>query len=143
MEYITEILGFIIVITPLLIFTITMRKIAAGLNQQGVKIDELLAETDVVIEEHNAQAQGKAQNAKQGSQPPKTVKRSASRLILFLSGITSLILGVCITSYYFYMNIYSIKGNGELDLSDFTNVLLALGIGVVPYAVNQVKKVRL
>ena len=77
------------------------------------------------------------------NKPPAPIQRSASRLILFLSGVTSLILGVCITTYYFYMTIYCIDCSSNLDLTEFTNVILALGIGVIPYSVNQVKKLKL
>jgi len=132
MENLSEYLGVVIVLLPVLIFVITMLVIQKSLKKQQVKLSDLLMETDV-----SATKTDKAE----GANAP--VKRSASRLILFLSGVTSLILSVCITTYYFYMNIYCINCTHDLDLSDFTNVLLALGIGVVPYSVNQVKKIRL
>lgn len=125
MENISEILGMIIVILPVFIFVFTMLVIKKRLGEQKVDLAGLLSEPEVP-----------------GTTPAQG-KKSASRLILFLSGVTSLILGVCITSYYFYMTIYCIDCTSNLDLMDFTNVILALGIGVVPYAVNQVKKMKL
>ncbi|MFT6866176.1 MAG: flagellar basal body-associated protein FliL [Cyclobacteriaceae bacterium] len=136
MEYIQEILGVIIVIAPLAIFITVMRIFRKALADQGVKIADLLIETDAP-----PKAVPQAQGGEPAADPP--VKRSASRFILFLSGISSLVLASCITSYYFYMKIYSVGGSDGLDLADFTNVLLALGIGVVPYSVNQVKKIKL
>lgn len=129
MENVSEILGIIIVLLPVFIFVLTMLVIKKRLKEQSVGLADLLSEPD-------DNKGGKNKDAASG-------KKSASRLILFLSGVTSLILGVCITTYYFYMTIYCIDCSSNLDLSDFTNVILALGIGVVPYAVNQVKKIKL
>lgn len=70
-------------------------------------------------------------------------KKSASRFILFLTSLTTLIITACVTSYYFFMKIYCVDCGTGLELDEFANVLLALGIGVVPYAVNQVKKISL
>ena len=134
MENLSEILGVVIILLPVFIFLITMLVVKNRLRDQKVNLADLLAETDVPIP---------SQNNEEGSPTEQPTKRSASRLILFLSGITSLILGVCITTYYFYMTIYCIDCSSNLDLTDFTNVILALGIGVVPYSVNQVKKIRL
>jgi hypothetical protein len=140
METIPEWLGAFIVLAPILIFVIVMLVIRARLRDQSVNLADLLAETDVVMQNQTNQMSSKAEG-EPAPTPPQ--KRSASRLILFLSGVTSLILTVCITTFYFYMNIYCISCASGMDLSDFTNVLLALGIGVVPYSVNQIKKVRL
>lgn len=138
MENLPEILGVIIVLLPVTIFVLTMLVVKNRLQDQNVALADLLAEPD------DKGSTVAATEIKEGEVPtPTPVKRSASRLILFLSGITSLILGVCITTYYFYMTIYCINCSNNLDLTDFTNVILALGIGVVPYSVNQVKKIRL
>ncbi|MGL1889560.1 MAG: hypothetical protein OCD76_23805 [Reichenbachiella sp.] len=144
METIPEWLGIFIVLAPIFIFLITMMVIKNRLSDQDVNLADLLAETEVELE--NQKAATAATTAGTDPKPttvPKTTKRSASRLILFLSGVTSLILSVCITTFYFYMNIYCINCATGMDLSDFTNVILALGIGVVPYSINQVKKIRL
>lgn len=138
MEYLQEILGAIIVVAPLLIFLTVMRMAKKALSDENINIADLLIETDNPPKSETAPAA----QGEEGAAPP-AVKRSASRFILFLSGITSLILATCITTYYFYMKIYAIEDGSGLDLADFTNVLLALGIGVVPYSVNQVKKIKL
>ena len=136
MENLSEYLGVLIILLPVFIFVLTMLVVKNRLKDQHVNLADLLAETDVPPPPTDA-----TESDTPAAAPH--VKRSASRLILFLSGITSLILSVCITTYYFYMNIYCINCSANLDLSDFTNVILALGIGVVPYSVNQVKKIRL
>ena len=137
MENLSEILGVFIVIAPILIFLITMLLVRKSLQNHNVNLAELLAEPDALPPTAPAAA------GDGGGAPAAPVKRSASRLILFLSGVTSLILSVCITTYYFYMKIYCIDCKGGLALDDFTNVILALGIGVIPYSVNQVKKFKL
>jgi flagellar basal body-associated protein FliL len=137
MENLKEILGAIIVIAPLVIFLAVMWMAKRAISKEQIKLGDLLIETDT-LPKPDFKKKGDAEE----EPTPPIVKRSASRLMLFLSGITSLVLATCITTYYFYMKIYSV-GNGALDLSDFTNVLLALGVGVIPYSVNQVKKIRL
>ncbi len=134
MENAPEILGVIIVLAPLAIFLILMIVVRKSLRQHSIKLADLLVETDLP----------QPASAVDGDDAtPTPVKRSASRFILFLSGITTLILSACFTTYYFYMKIYCINCQEGLDLEGFTNVLLALGLGVVPYAVNQVKKISL
>lgn len=141
METIQEWLGIFIVLAPILIFLISMMVIKNRLSEQNVHLADLLAETEIELE--NKKATTATGTDPKPTAVANTTKRSASRLILFLSGVTSLILSVCITTFYFYMNIYCIDCSSGIDLSDFTNVILALGIGVVPYSINQVKKIRL
>lgn len=149
MQQIPEWLGISIIIAPLGIFIILMVIVHFILTLQGVKLSNLLAETEVVLKHEeeealNKEAAKKNEGKKEDEVPKKApIKRSASRLVLFLSGITALTLATCITSFYFFIHIYCVDCAMELNLADFTNILLALGIGVVPYAVNQVKRVRL
>jgi len=140
MQTIPEWLGIIIILSPLTIFIILTVTVHRILTRQGVKLSNLLAETEVIIKKEED-----AEEADDSSKDQKNIpiKRSASRLVLFLSGITAIVLATCITSFYFFINIYCIDCAMDLDLADFTNILLALGIGVVPYAVNQVKRIRL
>lgn len=60
---------------------------------------------------------------------------SSSRLMAFLSGVIALMVAVtiAIVSIYSYMVSATIPPFEKL-----TNVLLALGIGVVPYTINKV-----
>lgn len=65
-------------------------------------------------------------------------KKSTSRLVLFISGIMSLAFATCITSFYIYKLICE-NDTTKVDLDPLVNALLALGIGVIPYTINQVK----
>ncbi len=127
--FLSELLGFLVVVLPVVIFFMVFAPIFKQVKKMK-GFQDLLSDVDEV-----------ADRDKEGNLIPgqKAPKRSVSRLILLLSGMTSIVLAVCITSYYFYMNVYCITCKFEMDLTDFTNVLLALGIGVVPYAVNRLK----
>lgn len=60
---------------------------------------------------------------------------STSRLIALLSALTTLIIVVCFISYYAYCMI---RCKELPDFEELFNVVLALGLGVVPYSVNKV-----
>lgn len=123
MENVPEWLGVIIVIAPIVLFIVLLIVVRRSFksSENDLTFQTLLGEP---------------------GEDPKT-KKSSSRFILFLTSLTSLILTACVTSYYFFMKIYCVNCSTGLELDQFANVLLALGIGVVPYAVNQVKKVKL
>lgn len=125
----SEGLGILIVLLPVIIFLIVIFYLTKKIGEDKIKLVDLLAEPEV------------QKAVKEGETAPP--KKSASRFILFVTGLTTLVITVCFTTYYFYVKIYQINGGTDPDLEGFTNVLLALGIGVVPYTVNQVKKVKL
>lgn len=61
-------------------------------------------------------------------------QNSASRLIAFLTGITTLTLVTCLTSYWIYKGFTS---NDPVDFSKLTTLFVALGVGVIPYGFNK------
>jgi hypothetical protein len=85
-------------------------------------------------------------NALSACPPPGTVseqvntktQNSVSRLIAFMTGVVAVVLAVCFSSFYMY---YSFAWNGNPpNLETFWKVVASLGIGVVPYGVNQIKE---
>lgn len=66
---------------------------------------------------------------------PTPGRISSSRFIAFVTSLITLILAVCLCSFFIYF--YIATGRAP-DISKFSAVLLALGIGVVPYAFNKV-----
>lgn len=60
---------------------------------------------------------------------------STSRLIALISGLCTVAIATCASSYYFYMYF---KTSRAPDLNNLFDVLLALGMGVVPYTINKV-----
>lgn len=63
-------------------------------------------------------------------------QKSASRLLLFLTGTLTLILALCLVMVFIAGYLKCMEAPQYTSL---TNVLLALGIGVIPYAASQVK----
>jgi hypothetical protein len=62
-------------------------------------------------------------------------EQSTSRLIAFISGITSVALASCITSFYFYR---SFLGESNVSIGNLATVLYGLGLGVIPYGFNKI-----
>ena len=115
------------------------------LRQGGYSLADALSENDTVVTNSAAAANApiaagpvpnNAQQA-QGTQTTQTLpgNRSTSRLVLFLSGITAILIAVCITTYYLY---YYLCCGKPPELDGLISVLLTLGIGVIPYTVNRV-----
>jgi hypothetical protein len=64
--------------------------------------------------------------------------QSTSRLIVFLTGITSLLIAVCITSFYFYRKSL---GDQDINFSSLSTVLYGLGLGILPYGFSKIASV--
>lgn len=119
-------------------------------RKEKLKLSELLAERNLP-DNHPATATGTAtlQNVQQnqgGGIPagtpqnviaPATPPPSSSRLVMLLAGLAAVVISIVLSSY----SIFSLQRYGTApDWSSFTAVLLALGIGVVPYSTKQVFK---
>ncbi|QNA46046.1 hypothetical protein [Lacibacter sediminis] len=63
--------------------------------------------------------------------------KSSSRYIAFITSSLTWVLALCLTCFFIYQYI---KSNEAPTLTGLSSVLLALGIGVVPYAFNKVSK---
>jgi hypothetical protein len=61
--------------------------------------------------------------------------QSTSRLVAFISGITSVALATCITSFYFYR---SFLGDTNVSIGNLATVLYGLGLGIIPYGFNKI-----
>jgi hypothetical protein len=62
-------------------------------------------------------------------------EQSTSRLVAFISGITSVAIAACITSFYFYR---SFLGDTNTSIGNLATVLYGLGLGVIPYGFNKI-----
>ena len=65
---------------------------------------------------------------------PVTGQNSASRLIAFLTAVTTLIIVICVISFWMYQGL----NDKTVDMSKTSTLLLSLGIGIVPYGVNKI-----
>jgi|GEM_PF-3922291 len=68
-------------------------------------------------------------------QPLTDPPKSTSRLLVFISGLTSVAIAACFCTFYMYD--YLLNG-GKPDISSLTNILYGLGLGVIPYGVTRV-----
>ena len=64
---------------------------------------------------------------------PKPVS-STSRLIAFLTGLTAILIAVCIITYHAYFTLAECEGDPGLE--SLWTILAGLGIGIIPYGVN-------
>ena len=60
---------------------------------------------------------------------------SSSRFIALFSGLLTVVLAVCMTSFFLYQYMAT---SSAPDLSNLSTVLISLGIGVTPYAANKI-----
>ncbi len=131
-----------LVLLPVGLSVLFFLLVYGGLRRAGYSLADALSENDTVTTTVTANAPnpaGPVAANTQQTQQTQTVpgNRSASRLVLFLSGMTAIIVAVCITTYYLY---YYLCCGKAPDMDGLISVLLMLGIGVIPYAVNKVAK---
>jgi hypothetical protein len=149
----------IISFAPLVLFLFIIILIFYILKREGYKIGDALKENETLnISEDNPALEkpvaikraadgspaaqvpaGQPVVAPPPTAPPfveKTVQpKSSSRLLAFISGIITVGLASCLCSFWIYRYF---QCDQSVELSELSNVLLALGLGVVPYAVNKV-----
>ncbi len=77
-------------------------------------------------------------NLKQANEAePPTLEptHSTSRLIVFITGITTLMIAACMTSFFFYQ--WSL-GERDINFGSLSTVLYGLGIGILPYGFTKI-----
>jgi hypothetical protein len=123
---------WVLVFLPVGMFLFIMLIVVRMLLKSDFSLADALSENyTIVVDVPNAnRALGEPPSV-----PEQKTPRSVSRLIALLSGLVSLIIGTSATSYYFY--VYLKTGAGP-NLENLFDILLALGVGVVPYAFNRV-----
>lgn len=153
----------IISFLPVFFFVFILSTVFIKLRKDGVKLSQILIDKETVLEKRKTDAAIAASHAQIATAaatvvsanpttavpaetftPPPTAtvsqtqnnpEQSTSRLIVFICGITSIALACCITSYYFYK---SFTGGGDVNISNLSNVLYGLGLGVLPYGFNKI-----
>ncbi len=102
---------------PVILFIIIIPLIFASLKKGGYKISDALKENEFIT-------------------GTNTQPNSSSRLIAFLTAMTTLAVAVSVTSYWMYCKFFGLSVN----LSDLNTLLISLGFGVAPYGFNKVSK---
>jgi hypothetical protein len=128
----------LIVLSPVILFLILTAYTVYRLRKENFKLSDALAEsnprtTTVPNPDFDKTAPVSVAN-------PNTISvtdypKSTSRVIAFFTGLATLAITVCTTSYYFYMYL---KTGASPNLENMYNILIMFGIGVTPYAVNKV-----
>jgi hypothetical protein len=136
-----------ITLAPIGLFIITTLFIFLKLKKEGYNIGDALKENETVAvttalpqDPKVIAAAIEAGNPTPAPTTPVTENiqpKSSSRLIAFISGLVSIGLASVFCSFWIYRYFQTGK---PTDLSEITNVLLSLGVGVVPYAFNKISK---
>jgi len=119
---------------PPIFFLLILMVTTVKLRNDKTKLSDLLAEKDptpAVTTGTPTVALANGDNAP-AVQP---CSQSVSRFIAFLTGLVALSIGVCICTFYMYS--YFTNQGKTVDLSNLTNVIWGLGIGVLPYGFNK------
>lgn len=148
----------LLVFAPLLVFLSVTLIVFAKLGKEGFKLGDALKENEVLnisVDNPAMEPPKVPLPATDGRPPvlplvpvippnlppfvPKTVQpKSTSRLLAFITGLVSAGLASGICSFWIYAYIDDPKNT--IDFTNLAAVLLGLGIGVIPYAVNRITK---
>ncbi len=120
---------------PVLLFVTVIIFVALKLKAEGYQLKNALEDEPIITNVPNP-----AYDATTNPGAPSTVQekehtQSTSRLIAFLSGMCAIVISISTVTYYFYMYFHT---GHEPNIEKLYDILLALGIGVTPYALNKV-----
>lgn len=125
-----------LVLTPIVLFLIAAVFLLRRLKREGFTLADAFStfrpETTTTVSTTRGAAAAENIERKDVTQD-KQIK-STSRLMAFITGLTALIIGICLTSYVGYL---SISGCGrDLNIDGLWKILISLGVGVIPYGIN-------
>jgi hypothetical protein len=127
-------LPLVIILLPVILFVTAAFYIALRLKREKFSLADALTEKDPQKLTVKNEMYGQPNLATTPTLEVSEYPKSSSRVIAFFSGMAAVIIAVCAVSYYFYM--YFRTGTAP-DLNKLFDILLILGIGVTPYAVNK------
>lgn len=135
-----EPLGFaqvLFVLLPVLLFLLAAFLVRSRLRAAGFRLSDALStfrqKTVTTINKTFGVDNNPIGSVEQEETQDEPV-RSASRTIAFLTAVVALIIAVVITSYTGYQIITGC--NKDVSLDGLWKILVALGIGVIPYGAN-------
>ncbi|WP_338870798.1 hypothetical protein WBJ53_23700 [Spirosoma sp. SC4-14] len=135
---------------PLLLFVVASFYVLSRLRQEGYKLSDALKEnytvdvkntpeaaTAKLETQKNLMAEGaNAAEAEAVTQTTTEVRpQSTSRLIAFFAGMAAIIVSVSAITFFFYVYL---RTGEQPEFESLWNVVLGLGVGVVPYAFNRI-----
>ncbi|WP_295654804.1 hypothetical protein [uncultured Mucilaginibacter sp.] len=122
----------VIAFAPIVFYILIMALTVIKLRKDGTKLSDLFAEKETSV----ASTTPTPQQEPVPTPPANTTPgQSVSRFIAFVTGLVALAIGVSLCTFYMYC--YFVNPNKTVDLSNLTNVIWGLGIGVIPYGFNK------
>ncbi len=101
-------------------------------NKDKVQLEYLKNEKDIRISDET-----------NGKKIKQVRVASLSRLIIFMAGHAAVAIGSSLASFIIYFKLVVNTGDEAIpNLNGLVGVLLALGIGVVPYAINRLSSTK-
>ncbi len=130
-----DVMKWIMVLIPLILFLAIGTILTHLILKNHFELSEALS-TTTVTETKAVSGTKSLDGAETPAYTSSTTKPvgSTSRLIAFFTGLTAIIIAICLLSYYAYFTIAECNGNPKFD--QMWTILLGLGIGVIPYGVN-------
>jgi len=126
----------IISLLPVAFFVLILLITMIKLKNDKVKLSDLLTEKDPILPAAVAPVAGAPAPVVAPAVAAPAMQQSASRFIAFLTGLVALTIGVCVCTFYIY-SYFSNPGTPAV-LTNLTNVIWGLGIGVLPYGFNKI-----
>jgi hypothetical protein len=140
-----------LVAMPLLLFIAASLYVLVRLRREGYRISDALkenytvdvaktpeaftAQLDVQKELKSEEAVTASLNSATDTPATQIRPQSTSRLIVFFSGMAAIIISISAITFFFYVYLRTGK---EPEFENLWNIMLGLGVGVVPYAFNRI-----
>jgi hypothetical protein len=125
---------WILVLLPTILFLLLFFYFMGWLKKDKFKIADALSSCEpLTLTEQTKDAAG----AVTTTTDTQIIPRSSSRLIAFLAGLTAMIIGLSITTYYIFITLADCS---KPNLDDMWKVITSLGIGIIPYGANMWKE---
>lgn len=128
-------------VAPVALFFIILIGLVGLAKKKGFYMFIKLLAEDEIPQAYNIAASTEETSKADGatvSTPINQPKMSSSRFIALVAGLTTVGLACIFASFYFYK--YLTTGR-EPSTDGFTNTLLTLGLGVIPYSVNKITSI--
>lgn len=120
---------------PIVFYIGTTGIIFLKLKKEDYKIGDALKENEIITVSVPNPSEETARSESAPFVDQKTQPKSSSRLLAFLSGMLTLGLSSVFCSFWIYRYFQT---GLSTNLDDIVEVLLTLGLGVVPYAFNKI-----
>ena len=127
----------LLIVSPILLFVITLFLVRNRLKKDGFRLSDALStfrSKTIRTVNRTFNVDGNQTSHIEQENTTDEPVRSTSRVIAFLTAVVALIIAIVITSYIGYQTVSGCCQ--QISLDGLWKILLALGIGVIPYGAN-------